>query len=72
MENTNTTATTMGLIMTELGHNGKFAVTSITDSLLALLSGFGILDDTIATTISELEGFDPGIDEGAAADSLKS
>ena len=72
MENTNTTATTMGLIMTELGHNGKFAVTSITDSLLALLSGFGKLDDTIATTISELEGFDPGIDEGAAADSLKS
>lgn len=72
MENTNTTATTMGLIMTELGHNGKFAVTSITDSLLALLSGFGKLDDTISTTISELEGFDPGIDEGAAADSLKS
>ena len=72
MENTNTTATTMGLIMTELGHNGQFAVTSITDSLLALLSGFGKLDDTISTTISELEGFDPGIDEGAAADSLKS
>ena len=72
MENTNTTATTMGLIMTELGHNGNFAVTSITDSLLALLSGFGKLDDTISTTISELEGFDPGIDEGAAADSLKS
>jgi len=70
MENTNTSATTMAMLFTKLGKDGSFAITSITDTLLNLLSGFGQLEDTIADTINELENFNPGIDEGAAADAL--
>lgn len=67
MENTGITAEGMAKAITGL-ETGEIVISQLTDTVLASLKGFDGLSDVIHKTLSEIENFDPGLDENDVSD----
>ena len=67
MENTGISAEGLAEALTQL-EIGKITLNQLTDTVLASLKGFDGLSDVIHKTLSEIENFDPGLDENDVSD----
>ena len=70
MDNTNTSAEAVAAIFTSLS-KGTIGIDALTQGVMALLSGMGQLSDMTNKTVNEIGNFDPGLDEGKAAEDIK-
>lgn len=71
MGNLNMSAKTTADIFNAIG-DGKIGLDDITDSMVKLLEASNQFDDTIDGTLSLIENFDPGRDEGKVGDFVQS
>ena len=62
LENNITSATGLAIILTKL-QNGTINVWDLNDAIIAATAAMDDLDGTVAQTIDDLNGFDPGYDE---------